>query len=299
MHYTQYRIFLQNDLGEREVLDYELYDTPITYKWMTATLFALEQGLPVWGQSTGIFPSQKYLNSLYRQLLGLIEEVNGYGQLKIPSPVLQKEANLSQAWLNTLHQHFHEYEEGVLDSGIYDDSRLIMQELNILIHRIEQALGNLDGDSRFYYQNLVFYYKGQRRVDLELSDYEEFVGERYFGDLLLGYGTTGKSLYQCYENNDLELVRAGLVRPQKDVSTEVLAYFPSFDPEPGDFEKEQGKMQKWFFEKGLDQYEVDITDVKHLNFKQPQLGVIIGDYSNDDITDLLTRFPNVLKTELY
>lgn len=299
MHYTQYRIFLENDRGQREVLDYELYDTPVTYKWVAATLFALEQGLPVWGQSTGVRPSPKYLKNLFQNMARLISEVNELGQVKIKSFPDLEEGSVGQDQLNFLHRQFHENEEALVSSGIYDESRLKLQDMNVLIHRIEQALGNMKGYPTFYHQNLVFYYKGQRRVKLSLEDYEEFAGERYFGDLLLGYGTTGKSLYQCYENNDLDIVAAGLVRPQADVSTEVWLVFPSFDPEPNEFKLEQKKLKKWFFESELDRYEVDITDTRHLNFKQPQLGVIIGDYSNDDITDLLTRFPAVVKSELF
>lgn len=298
MHYSKYRIYLENSKGFREHLDYELYDSPITYKWMAATLYALENGLPIWGQSLNCRPTEEYATQLFERMKSLIEETNSLGKVKIDAITEKSFKDLKQKRLNHLHQQFHLFEEAVVESGKYDQTRFNLQEMNVLIHRLENTLGNLSGDPTYYEQSLLFYYKGQRRVLLEPSDYEYFVGENLFGDLLLGYGTTGKNLYQCYLNNDKDLVQNKLVRPQRTVSTEVLLIFPSHDPAEGYFEEEQAKMIKWAKSISAPKYGYNLKDPININFGHPKLGALIGSYSNDDIFYLLSNYSKVPKAEL-
>ena len=65
------------------------------------------------------------------------------------------------------------------------------------------------------------------RYNLREEDYQEFALEQFFGQLCIGYDTTGKNLLHAYWTNDLKIVREHKVTPQTSFGTNVLLYFRS------------------------------------------------------------------------
>ena len=69
-----------------------------------------------------------------------------------------------------------------------------------------------------------------RRFPLKEKDYSRFTLDCNFGDLLLGYGTTGKSLWHIYKDKDLKLLDDGhRPSPQREISTNIFAPFYKTD----------------------------------------------------------------------
>ena len=106
------------------------------------------------------------------------------------------------------------------------------------MHSLEHLLKRpLDSSSSWF---SVFLYSDfeeekMRRIPLKEKDFSKFTLGCKFGDLLLGYGTTGKSLWHIYKDKDLKLLDDGhRPSPQREISTNIFAPFYEMD---GDLEK--------------------------------------------------------------
>ena len=65
------------------------------------------------------------------------------------------------------------------------------------------------------------------RVNLTGKDFREFSLEQFFGQLVIGYDTTGKNLLHAYWTNDLKIIQEQKITPQTSFSSNVLLYFKS------------------------------------------------------------------------
>lgn len=97
-------------------------------------------------------------------------------------------------------------------------------------------------------------------VALEEEDYSLFTLGYEFGDLMLGYATTGKSLFHLFKDNNLDLLQSGgHASPQRVISTNLLGMF--YEGTLDHFER--NPYHQWFDEKNLASYGYSKTDPKN------------------------------------
>ena len=80
----------------------------------------------------------------------------------------------------------------------------VLNRVNARVHSMEHLLYRPDGDSSSWFTVSLystFRDESKRRVPLRESDYQKFTLGCEWGDLLLGYGTTGKSLWHIYKGD--------------------------------------------------------------------------------------------------
>lgn len=200
--------------------------------------------------ANGLRYSQQDITSLLKKLQLNIILLNRNSHVfdlkKLDEDLLKNvtKANLHQV-LNLLHEDF---EQNMNDLQVkypkvstivgYSDRYLqiceFLNTINNTIHELEGTFHN--------YLNLInqkdyggFYstclidnnsWTGSR-VNLTAKDYNEFSLEQFFGQLVMGYDTTGKNLLHAYWTNDLKIIKEHKITPQTSFSSNVLLYFKS------------------------------------------------------------------------
>jgi hypothetical protein len=169
--------------------------------------------------------------------------------------------DISDIKLNRLHTEFEEYlsifETGELLTNEYnickrnnyelnefpDIIKQYLNNINSLIHYLEDIIISIKCDSKNfgYFSTYLYSEPYCSPILLDDDEYDYFDINYEFGDLLLGYGTTGKSLYHVFKDNDLAILENGFVlSPQQYVTQNIISLFK---------ESEKGydeKFKKWY-----------------------------------------------------
>jgi len=201
-----------------------------------------------------------------------------------------------QKTLNHLHERFHEISEEI--SSYETPNKLQLQNspltrLNVDIHTLEHLLGQQNkGDNNDSSNNCCFYMDGSSKWDRQLApltqeDRETFNYMPLHGDMIMGYHTVGKNLMHCWQDNDIELVKKGMVRPQLYLATEVICVFQP-TPKPrvtrtADFLIEA--MWDWVMKNNLSEY-VDKNDIAHSANYPPAVAKILNPITMEEINKI-------------
>jgi len=90
------------------------------------------------------------------------------------------------------------------------------------------------------------------------DDFNLFTLDAKFGDLMLGYGTTGKNLHHIYLNKDINFFKEGnRPSPQTAITTNILGWFSNDKKH----DEEIFNIQEWLL-KNIDE-KFDILDSSH------------------------------------
>lgn len=264
------------------VLEFDIFDSEIARAW--ADVFDHVSG----GQKikishltpqTILTPgSIGKLNALWTEMISNVEAANQCGGYFDQHPIkIRRSINFAheihsavlQEELNYLHLCFHEYEELALKSRSLSKSSLpYLRNLNVMIHNVEHCVNSLKEDAK----SLTMCWKpgsdghigyGAPIVDKGL--YQFFNQPWQPGDLVLGYATTGKNLYNCYLNNDVDLVRTGMVRPQTAITTETRLHWMDKGITAESIQIQKQNMEAWVLSNGLDRY---------IDYRSPEHGVV-------------------------
>lgn len=200
--------------------------------------------------ANGLHYSQKDIELLLRKLKFNIFLFNKNSHIfnlkKIDDTLLN---NINRSTLNTVLNLFHEdFEQNMNDLQIeypkvstiigYRDSYLkiseVLNTINNTIHELEGTFYNyinLINKKNYagFYSTCLLDNNGWTgpRVALSPQDYQEFSLEQFFGQLTMGYDTTGKNLLHAYWTNDLKIIKECKITPQTSFSSNVLLYFKS------------------------------------------------------------------------
>ena len=275
----KYHIVMSDKDGQIFELTYEIYEHRVAYEWARLSAKALAVGARPAGTSLNFQVSPKDLTQTLERMNTHIVTIQNEGLIDMAIPRLTV-GNLSQEYLNQLHESFHRYEEEVEGHNVFKRAHFIpaqrpmlryhsqklnlytpthfaLGHLNTLIHWVENAYKMLKGTHINQFFN--YYLHPNEFSPLTDNDYSLCRISFNFGDLMLGYGTTGKNLYHCYIDDDKEVVRNGLVRVQETISTEILALFPLRDATEN-FEQEQNeRFRIWCEEAQVSKYGHDIN----------------------------------------
>ncbi len=309
-----YHIVLADQNENTFELQYELYTHRVAKEWVRLSTEALTCGAWPAGQSFNFEVTQSDLELILDQMNQLVGVIKGEALINIDIPHLDFR-NLSQDYLNQLHESFHRYEEEVESRnvyrrnhftaakmnhlfyktqvlGLYTQTHYALGKLNTLIHWVENAYKMIGGEHINQFFN--FYLHPNRFSELRPEDYDLCRISFNFGDLMLGYGTTGKNLYHCYIDNDREVVKERLIRPQRTISTEILALFPLRDATEN-FEVEQNeRFRAWCEEAQVHRYGYDINAPEHRIGHIP-LGKLLTPLDLKQVKEIFGKFTSVAR----
>lgn len=274
-----------------KTLRYQIVDSPIADAWCNIVEGALTSanGRVCDNQWIQKAPDDT-IELMWSRMKALVDDLNTgrYGtspELFMPS-AFDPNVNHSEL-LNYLHLQFHKFAEQNLSK---DYNPII--ELNPLIHNIEAMLQGGPMSCGFH---LEWDYSESlpRVINIEdMSWYRYWASSRKFGDMTLGYHTVGKNLWMCYKDNDIDLVRTGMVRPQKTISSEVNLIFKS-DPKQRWADVHRAaknnnflRMCNWIKNNKLTKH-IDMTKPYNCVTGQPLLGKLVGAYTPTDIGHIL------------
>jgi hypothetical protein len=270
-----------------ETLRYQIIDSPVADAWWNIVEGALSEECHCISSNQWIQKSPTdTINLLWERMKLLVDEINtgNYGhteQLFMPAE-FDSSVDHSKL-LNYLHLQFHKFEEQKQDHSLECPP---LSELNLIIHKIEAVLQDGPMSCGFH---LEWNYSAvvPRVIDIEdMELYQHWTSLRKFGALMLGYHTIGKNLWMCYKDNDADLVKTGMFRQQKTISSEVNLIFRSNTrniTNHGNFLL----MCKWLEDNNLMQY-VDMSNPCNCAIGQPLLGKLIGTYTPVNIGHILS-----------
>lgn len=286
-------------------ISFRLINSPVTELWLETVRETLaEPNFKVYyNQSATFIPTLEKIHSIWNEMYQGVQAANSKQWVDvdhISMPEHFDPNNNPQALLNHLHYEFHRFEEAVVAEPwrVINKAYDPLQIVNMLIHKLEQMTNSWFSDyapdktlliSTFFIHctrpddgNPVIF---TRQIPTEL--YQYWNGSDCDGVLLLGYHTIGKNLYDCYKNNDTNLIKMNMIRPQIKLGTETQMYFgsrPVFDQRPF-----LADMHQWVKDNHLESY-VDLQDPKHNLCQQPVLGKIQNNLSRQEVSDLFEHY---------
>lgn len=200
------------------------------------------------------FPKAEIIQDLNNSVR-YFDEHNGYGE------TLKPVTSASREELNALHFEFEHAANRFLPNDLLssDHNKTIeklpqkckdigllafhLNNINSKIHTLEFAT-DLDPNSKRAYFSIFLrdLLNETRHIQLDKDDYKLFSLDASFGDLMLGYGTTGKNLYHIYLNKDVNFFQEGnRPSPQTAITTNILGWFS----DDKNHDKEISYMQEW------------------------------------------------------
>jgi len=203
--------------------------------------------------------------------------------------------------INALHLLFHQH---------YEDDHSVNLEWDLLnrrIHHLEEQERNLLKNTQKktgFNCVLVDPIAGiteQRPIPPELRHYWSHMPRS--GELFLGYYTIGKTIYNCFNDNDVECVKQGMVRQQQEVSTEFLCYWGNYGSSFNPIRQQQAnlvrqqKIAEWLAQNKLEEY-VDLAQPEYQYHGMPRLGEYTGTMNLEEINQLLSS-GKIVFTELF
>lgn len=223
--------------------------------------------------------------------------------------------DISQEKLNALHTEFEENlvafsSRGSLETSdnnflremtqinnTFDCLRIekLLNQVNNSIHCLETLLlkSNISNGDGCYSGHYTSFLRHENDVKLPLNDdeYSLFTLECEWGELLLGYGTTGKSLYHVFKDNDMELItnRHFNLSPQVSVTSNIMAaFFEVKSNHTNDFEDWLIHNEELLSSRGIDAYSI-----KNSN-GYIKLGKLMYTADEKDVLTELLNYPNII-----
>jgi hypothetical protein len=275
-----------------ETLRYQIIDSPIADAWCNIVQGALSEEYHRISDNQWIQKAPTdTIDSLWERMKILVDELNtgNYGQTEYLTMPAKFDPSIDHSeLLNYLHLQFHKFTEQKQE---YSPDYTPLPELNLIIHSVESVLQDGPMSCGFH---LEWYYPptAPRLVDIEdMNWYQLWTSTREFGDMTLGYHTVGKNLWMCYKDNDVDLVRSGMVRPQKTISSEVNLIFRSHSKQPWKDipakNNEFVRMTEWLEKNNLT-HCIDMTKPYNCAIGQPLLGKLMHTYTPADIGRILS-----------
>ena len=288
--------------GSRKTLVYRFVDSPVVDLFLgrVRSVMSKENWEVFYNQWSTYIPSLEKINAIWKIMYDLVQETNSKKYVDIDyismpesfDPTVQQ-----QPLLNYLHYEFHRFEEEVENephrrihqpNGYYDP----LQALNMWIHTLEKLMSiyddRYDADPNRALIACGFMIHSGNRDTVAIDDPELYKHWHYpneSGDMVLGYHTVGKNTMHCYQDNDVALVKKGMVRPQKFIGPEVMMMFAGWPRDLGLPEKITKGIIQWFKDNQLESY-VDLSLPENNLPGSPLLAKLQGTYTREEISDL-------------
>ena len=211
--------------------------------------------------------------------------------------------------LNELHTEFETYilyftqsdvltniknlknENKIVNNCNLDNMILYLNNINNIIHNLEDVI-SCDNNSTYssgYFSSYLYSKPYVKPILLDSNEYELFTIEHKWGDLLLGYGTTGKSLFHLFKDNDIKLLQDGFnLSPQEYVTSNIMGIFKNTP------ETYKDDFKKWFDDNNIKSlYGIDFNDMKNSS-GYIKLGEIIYDGDKEKLLRQLYECTDII-----
>jgi len=194
--------------------------------------------------------------------------------------------------LNALHEIFQLYTEQY--GTDINKTQVILERVNILVHMLEAGPVEIDQVFIVAKQENHGYQLPDSLIDMTNEDHMERMPNALWGVLEMDYHTIGKDLNACFHTDDVELVKAGELRQQTQLTPCIAANFMTsykFAPTPKGDAKTIQQFYTWCDENNLDEY-IDYTEAQYRPGRL-RLGEINKLYTIQDIQELVIEFPSI------
>ena len=274
MEIKQYNVIVTQQNNEEFVFSYDIIPSPITELWAKATIPAIEHGLKLVYFShidCGNAP-QDILDQLIHQC-NIVNTEGIVAIMDIPELI----EDCTREFLNSLHKTFHaNYEQLCMaqENDTYDITCDSLLNLNTLIHTLDDIIER-DATFNMVKMNFVNDHLYEQYFSADLYPYFNY-SMGVPGDLRLGYATLGKTLHACYLENDIDVIKEKMVRPQIAITSEVYLIFDNTTEE---YQKTTGAQlyQIWCRDNNVYAYGYDPLDPQHKYTGRPLLGKLNTD----------------------
>jgi hypothetical protein len=289
----------------RQRLSFRLINTPVTELWLeTIRETIADPNFKVYyNQMATFIPTLEKIHSIWDEMYQGVQAANSKQWVDVDYISMPEHFNPDenpQALLNHLHYEFHRFEEAVATERwrVINDAYDPLQIVNVLIHKLEQMttmwFSNFPLDKTLLVSTFFIHrinpndgnpLLSVRSIPNEL--YQYWNPSDADGVLLLGYHTIGKNLFHCYKDNDVNLVKMNMIRPQINLGTETQMYFGGWPT--CDQQAYLEGMHQWVKDNHLEAY-VDSHAPQHSVSQQPLLGKIQNNLSRQEISDFFEYY---------
>jgi hypothetical protein len=241
-------ITFENTNGRLHRIPIKVHDTDLAKRWVSKVK-CNQHFKDKYLHSALINQSYKNIDKLHARLIDTVKNIN----LDYYLPQLPEEVKLfDEPMLNELHRYFEVFGSQV-DNGLIPSESLRKNflMLNELIHTYEEVLHS----KNLLIPNmsvLIDYYRSTEFEPIQERDKLHLTTQFMWGNVYLGYNTLGKDWLSVSHDNDLEVIRREMVKPQIRMSAETWINFSMDDVNNYTLTA----FQKW--------YALLPEDVKHL-----------------------------------
>ena len=245
-------IILENNLGERQQLSWELLDNPLIRRWVNLMNAHRAETFHSQWDWWALGYSQEHLDNVWAEMRTLVALINNKDNAGVSDSLIE---SCTRENLNALHKQFHLLAEN-------NNPSKEIHRLNYLVHIAENCIGNLASKTDFGF--MVNRFNNYHNEPLAEDDYQYF--DSYVvrpGDLAMSYSTIGKNLRNCAQDNDLEVIKQGMVRPKITLTSEIYAMFGTANNTYQSSETVKSKYFKWCDDNNIESYGYNCRDPIH------------------------------------
>jgi hypothetical protein len=267
MNFKNYNLFFHTE-SSVDQLCFNLRDSPITEKWINTLINA---------ECKDIVDVNMHFEGSKVEIENQLEQLVTLVATEKPEILNFWRKPLTQGIMNSLHQYFHKSveTENFSSQSIKD----ILCNINPLIHYWESLK---EESANWVYYRLDSSYKELISDDLRAYWKIENVPP---GSLRLGYHTVGKDLWTCFRDNDIQVVKNGLVRPQLDIHSQVFFRIEELIL-PYSSDVLLSKFDRWCNMNNTVNYGVHSKDPTHRFGMKPILGTLKDFPSKEKIVSM-------------
>jgi hypothetical protein len=265
-------ITFKDNKGLEHTIPFMIYKTDLAKRWVVGVMYNQRLG-DKYIHSAFINQTYTDISKIQQQLNSVAEKINEDYDLVLP--VFVDIDILDETTLNEMHRQYEVYgtrvDEGLIPNNSLHDNFLLLNEL---IHTYEEILHSEDSPVPPM-SVLVDYYPQTEFYPILERDKLHLTTQFMWGGVYLGYNTLGKDWLNVAHDNDIDVVKRGMVKPQSRFSAETWINFGPDDKDNYNIEA----FENWYLTLPKDlQSLVPIDDLHKLSLGRFQIGqVVIND----------------------
>jgi len=222
------------------------------------------------------------------ELRALVEKCTNVYNIDMPEIPEQ----LDEETFNRIHEQFHTIDEQFDDDDEDPEFVKTLGDLNNIIHVYEHVFAKNSKSSDY----MVVDFKSQPSDNLHVPSFtpvdsrhrELFLysnrHEHETVSLRVGYNTVGKNMYHAVANNDVELIKKGLIRPQVGISNQTVIDINLRKPVSAKSQNEFwfNFLKDFVVNNNLQEY-IGYKDIMHTHTIQPTYATLIDNENNSSL----------------
>lgn len=214
--------------------------------------------------------------------------------------------DINQETLNRLHEYFHTSVESQVELNYSKEVDQALLELNYNIHKLESTLQKFSTKKNYtvltlkkFEESTVLLSDDEKRY-FSLDYYKEaeaHTKSKYKG--YINYSTVGKNLYHAYFNNDIQLVKEGLIRNKTKGDNMIHFDFSIDNQNKYVYECTPEKLREWLETHNIENIQEVLTEDNLNQFYPPILEMIKEHEDKYTLEDIYKLFTEVGIKDIY